>query len=339
MLTDLITQIRLPFLRDRGLYRSLHHILGFYPRNIRPYKVALLHRSASKKVQIEGKRLNNERLEFLGDAILGAVVGHIVYRHFPKKPEGFLTNTRSNIVKRQSLNKLAKDMGLDRLIVSDLKSQAHNSYVNGNAFEALVGAIYLDRGYDACMRFMEKRILSQLINLDKVAYKEVNFKSKLLEWCQKNRVALEFRDLNQTKDAQTGSPVFTTEVFIEGIEGCKGTGFSKKESQQQASKETLQRLRREPQFIDAVFAAKADRTKMEEEPVMAVPNLEKEQQNFIIEHSNAKSEASVPTDGKEQEVKGDDTGQEEFDLSDISHKEKSREDIIAEAEAAAFAEA
>ena len=338
MLSNFFDRIKLPFRKEKELYVSLYRIIGFYPHNIELYKTALLHKSIARRNE-KGKPVNNERLEFLGDAILDAVVGYIVFKHFPGKREGFLTNTRSKLVQRETLGRLAQEMGINELILSNSRGQSHNSYMGGNAFEALVGAIYLDRGYDACMRFMQNRILKQMINIDKVAYKEVNFKSKLLEWCQKNRVALEFRDLNQTKDAQTGSPVFTTEVFIEGIEGCKGTGFSKKESQQQASKETLQRLRREPQFIDAVFAAKADRTKMEEEPVMAVPNLEKEQQNFIIEHSNAKSEASVPTDGKEQEVKGDDTGQEEFDLSDISHKEKSREDIIAEAEAAAFAEA
>ena len=112
-------------------------------------------------------------------------------------------------------------MGLDQLIKSAGHSTSHNSYMGGNAFEALVGAIYLDRGYDACMRFMEKRILSQLINIDKVAYKEVNFKSKLLEWSQKNRVKLEFRWPEADRD-ETGSPCSTTQVFIEGIEGCKG---------------------------------------------------------------------------------------------------------------------
>jgi ribonuclease-3 len=218
--------------------------------------------------------------------------------------------------------------------------------MNGNAFEALVGAIYLDRGYDACMRFMEKRILAQLINIDKVAYKEVNFKSKLLEWSQKNRVKLEFREMNQTKDAQTGSPVFTTQVFLEGVEGCKGTGFSKKESHQQASKETLQRLRREPQFIDAIFAAKADRTKMEEEPVMVPPDIDKLQQEneqFIIEQEKP-VEPVIQPEGRsvarnaapQRQTKQED----EFTLDDITAtpREKTREEIIAEAEAAAFAE-
>jgi ribonuclease-3 len=162
---------------------------------------------------------------------------------------------------------------------------------------------------------------------------------------------MEFRDLKQTKDAQTGSPVFTTQVFIEGIEGCKGTGYSKKESHQQASKETLQRLRREPQFIDAIFASKADRTKMEEEPVMAAPDidkLQKEHENFIIEQETASTGLQPKKDWSGQNKPAADTPQkakaadfdEELTLDDITAtpQEKTREEIIAEAEAAAFAE-
>ena len=334
--SDIIDRIKLPFRKEKELFSTLYQILGFYPRNIELYKQALLHKSVGKRNE-KGSPQNNERLEFLGDAILDAVVGHIVFRHFDGKREGFLTNTRSKLVSRATLGKISQEMGIHKLITSAGHSTSHNSYMNGNAFEALVGAIYLDRGYDACMRFMEKRILSQLINLDKVAYKEVNFKSKLLEWSQKNRVKMEFREQSQTKDEQTGSPVFTTKVFLEGIEGCSGTGFSKKESHQKASKETLQRLRREPQFIDAIFAAKADRTKMEEEPVMAAPDIDKlqeDQQNFIIEQEK-------PV----EPVKSDAVPQHQTDLNDLTldditatPREKTREEIIAEAEAAAFTE-
>jgi ribonuclease-3 len=212
--------------------------------------------------------------------------------------------------------------------------------MNGNAFEALVGAIYLDRGYSACMRFMEKRILTQLINIDKVAYKEVNFKSKLLEWSQKNRVKMEFRDLEQTRD-ENGSPVFTVQVFIEGLEGEKGTGFSKKESQQKASKDTLQRLRREPQFIDAIFAVKTDRTKMEEEPVMAAPDLEKlENPDFIVEQEKAEEPEQPQKAAERVATQSPQTVLDDLTLDDISAtpREKTREEIIAEAEAAAFAD-
>ena len=221
-LRNIFDALRLHFLDEKELRRALYQILGFYPHHISLYKQALLHKSAGRKNE-KGKPLNNERLEFLGDAVLDAVVGDIVFRHFDGKREGFLTNTRSKLVSRETLGKLAKEMGISQLIMSAGHSTSHNSYMNGNAFEALVGAIYLDRGYDACMRFMQKRILDHIINIDKVAYKEVNFKSKLLEWSQKNRVKMEFRDLEQTRD-EKNSPVFTTQVFIEGLEGCKGTG-------------------------------------------------------------------------------------------------------------------
>ena len=204
---DIIDHIKLPFRKEKELFSALYQILGFYPHDLTLYKQALLHKSMGRRNE-KGKPVNNERLEFLGDAILDAVVGDIVYRHFEGKREGFLTNTRSKLVSRDTLGKLSKEMGIAELITSASQSTSHNSYMNGNAFEALVGAIYLDRGYNACMRFMQKRILAQLINIDKVAYKEVNFKSKLLEWSQKNRVKLEFRELSQTRDDK-GSPLFT----------------------------------------------------------------------------------------------------------------------------------
>ena len=351
---DILDRIKLPFRKEKELVSSLYRILGFYPHDISLYKQALLHKSVGRRND-KGKPLNNERLEFLGDAILDAVVGDIVYRHFEGKREGFLTNTRSKLVSRDTLGKLSKEMGIAQLIMSAGHSTSHNSYMNGNAFEALVGAIYLDRGYGACMRFMEKRILAQIINIDKVAYKEVNFKSKLLEWSQKNRVKMEFRDLEQTRD-EKGSPVFTSQVFIEELEGCTGTGYSKKESQQHAAKDTLQRLRREPQFIDAVFAAKGDRTKMEEEPVMIVPDVEKleqEQQDFfdtgISEENVIREHTEKHADKRKQAVESPvekmpvqkSLFDDEFSLDDIqtTPQEKTREEIIAEAEAAAFAEA
>ena len=160
---DIIDRIKLPFRKEKELFSALYQILGFYPHDLTLYKQALLHKSMGRRNE-KGKPLNNERLEFLGDAILDAVVGDIVYRHFDGKREGFLTNTRSKLVSRDTLGKLSKEMGIAELITSAGHSTSHNSYMNGNAFEALVGAIYLDRGYDACMRFMQKRILAQLIN-------------------------------------------------------------------------------------------------------------------------------------------------------------------------------
>ena len=341
---SIIDRIKLPFRKEKELFSSLREILGFYPRRIELYKLALMHKSIARR-NAKGKPVNNERLEFLGDAVLDAVVGDIVYRHFEGKREGFLTNTRSKLVQRDTLNKLAQEMGINQLILSSGHSNSHNNYMGGNAFEALVGAIYLDRGYDMCMRFMQKRILSQLINIDKVAYKEVNFKSKLIEWSQKNKVKLDFKLVSQSKESG-GSPTFIYKAVIEGVEGGQGKGYSKKESQQLASKETLQRLKREPQFIDAVFAAKTERTKMEETPVLNVPDTE-EKYDFIITHDipqnqtgeeQPKRNVNNQEKPKAPEVEIETEDNDEFDLSDISAtpKSQSREDIIAAAEAAAY---
>ena len=339
----LFDRLRLPFRKEKELFSSLYSILGFYPQNIEYYKMALMHKSVAKR-NAKGKPVNNERLEFLGDAILDAVVGDIVYRHFEGKREGFLTNTRSKLVHRDTLNKLAQEMGINQLILSAGHNNTHNSYVGGNAFEALVGAIYLDRGYNYCMKFMQKQILQKLINIDKVAYKEVNFKSKLIEWSQKNKVRLDFKLISQGKD-NTGSPTFNYKTLIEGLEGASGLGYSKKESQQNAAKETLQRLKREPQFIDAVFEAKGNRTKMEESPILNVPDTE-EKNDFIITANKEDNCEHKEKDIKPQAVEMTETSNpttiqsDEFDLSDITAKPKtqSREDIIAAAEAAAFAE-
>lgn len=343
MLNNIIDRIRLPFRKEKELYSSLYDIIGFYPHDISYYKLALMHKSVMRR-NAKGKPVNNERLEFLGDAILDAIVGDIVYQHFPGKREGFLTNTRSKLVQRDTLNKLAQEMGINQLILSSGHTSSHNSYMGGNAFEALVGAIYLDQGYNACMRFMNKRILAQMINIDKVAYKEVNFKSKLIEWSQKNKVRLSYEQVLQEKD-KNGNPIFEFKVVLEGVEGCAGRGFSKKESQQLASKLTLDKLKKKPQFIDEVFAAKANRTKMEEVPVQAIPDTEVKQ-DFLITKSEPATESPAtiakeekPTEVAMPTIKSAQTSDEEFDLSDISAKPQSREDIIAAAEEMAFAEA
>lgn len=334
MLNNFFDRIRLPFRKEKGLYSSLYNIIGFYPHDISYYKLALMHKSVMRR-NAKGKPINNERLEFLGDAILDAIVGDIVYQHFPGKREGFLTNTRSKLVQRDTLNRLAQEMGINQLILSSGHSSSHNSYVGGNAFEALVGAIYLDQGYNACMRFMSKRILAKMINIDKVAYKEVNFKSKLIEWSQKNKVCLDYELVSQQKD-KNGNPMFEFRVVIEGVEGCSGKGFSKKESQQIASKLTLDRLKKKPQFIDEIFAAKANRTKMEETPVQTVPDTN-ENEDFMIKRQQEPETASVVKETTKPEAEPQ-TLDEDFDLSDITARPQSREDIIAAAEAQAFAE-
>ena len=255
MLRNQIDKIRLLFRKDRESYLCFYRILGFFPRDIRIYHQALLHKSTLLRSE-EGRPLNNERLEFLGDAILDAIVGDIVYRHFEGRREGFLTNTRSKIVQRETLNKLAVEIGLDKLVKYSSRSSSHNSYMYGNAFEAFIGAIYLDQGYDRCKQFMEQKIFRHYIDLDKMSRKEVNFKSKLIEWSQKNKMEVSFELIEQFLDKEN-NPMFHTEVRIEGVSAGKGTGYSKKESQQNAAQMALKKLKSDRDLLAGIEAAKA----------------------------------------------------------------------------------
>ena len=253
VLRNQIDKIRLLFRKDRESYFCFYRILGFFPRDIKVYQQALLHKSISMRSE-KGRPINNERLEFLGDAILDAIVGDIVYRHFEGRREGFLTNTRSKIVQRETLNKLAVEIGLDKLVKYSTRSSSHNSYMYGNAFEAFIGAIYLDQGYDRCKQFMEEKIFKNYIDLDKMSRKEVNFKSKLIEWSQKNKMEVSFELIEQFLDEEY-NPMFHTEVRIEGISAGTGTGYSKKESQQNAAQMALKKIK-DAAFKEEVQAAK-----------------------------------------------------------------------------------
>ena len=255
MLRNQIDKIRLLFRKDKESYFCFYKILGFYPRNIQLYQQALLHKSTSIRSE-KGRPLNNERLEFLGDAILDAIVGDIVYKHFEGRREGFLTNTRSKIVQRETLNKLAVEIGLDKLVKYSTRSSSHNSYMYGNAFEAFIGAIYLDQGYERCKRFMEEKIFKNYIDLDKMSRKEVNFKSKLIEWSQKSKVEVSFEHIEQFLD-EDYNPMFHTEIRIEGISAGKGTGYSKKESQQNAAQAALKKIKNDASFKEQIEATKA----------------------------------------------------------------------------------
>ena len=271
MFSNFIDSLRLPFQKDKIFRKQLHAIFGFYPHQLEVYRIAFAHKSHVYRNQ-KGRSYNNERLEFLGDAILEAVVSDIVFHHFERRPEGFLTSTRSKIVQRSTLNRLARDLGIDSLIRMP-KHRGHNSYIGGNAFEALVGAAYIDRGYKCCKWFITHKIIGKLLDLDGVANKEVNFKSKLLEWCQKNKIEQNFQD-TEASEADTASPVFHSKVKIEGLMAGEGKGYSKKESQQVAAREALTKLRREPQFIDRIFGEKEKRTAMEAVPVCVLPKID-----------------------------------------------------------------
>ena len=287
---NIFDRARLFFCKDKEFRSALYQIMGFCPHNIDLYRTAFAHKSHEYRSKKTGnKPLNNERLEFLGDAVLETVVSHIVYRQYPNKREGFLTNTRSKIVSRESLGKLAKELGIDRLIQSQTHGRTHNSYLEGNSFEALMSAIYLDRGFRYAFQFIEKRIIGAVLDLDTVANKEVNFKSKLLEWKQKNRIHLDFVDSSGNNSNST-SPSFHTTVVIEGIPAGEGKGFSKKESHQAAAKDALTQMRRDADFLDAMFRAKEKRTAMGAEEFFALPHISEIDEEIAKERSAAKSE-------------------------------------------------
>ena len=250
MFKILFRYIRLLSNARKEPYLQFYRILGFYPDNISYYQLAL-HHSSAKTVTNRGVKLNNERLEFLGDAILNSVVTDILFRKFENQREGFLTNTRSKIVKRDTLNQIGVEIGLDKLIVKsksmNVASFGNNIY--GNAFEALIGAIYLDLGYKKCKYFVEKRLFKTFLDLEKLVSNEVNYKSKIIEFCQKNHLKYAFHLVDESID-NLGNHLFISQLMIQNEAICSGKGSSKKESQQQASQFAFDIIKKNPaEFI------------------------------------------------------------------------------------------
>ncbi len=286
VISDLFDTIRLLFVTEKKPFLRLKSILGFYPHNIELYRLALMHKSVAyheyDKAQSASRTkhkmrkelreqeilkhrekfrsltyINNERLEFLGDAMLGAVVADILYKHYGRKQEGFLTNLRSKIVCRKSLNKLAVELGLDKLVKhTGAVTTGHNSFMNGNAFEAFLGAIYLDRGFCYCYRFLEDVVFKHYINIEELAKKEENFKSALLEWCQKYQYKAIFDQKEMRGGKGHNVPMFHATVLIEGIPCGTGNGYSKKESDQNAAKQAFQRIKRDTDLQNSIKSAR-----------------------------------------------------------------------------------
>lgn len=252
----LYEKIRLLRIRDKEPYFSLYKLLGFYPDSIEIYQLALLHKSSSVEKE-KGKRVNNERLEFLGDAILDAVAADTVYHEFKNKREGFLTNTRAKLVQRETLNRVALELGLDKMVVFNPRGSSHKSHIYGNALEALIGAIYIDKGYDQARSFIQDVLFKKHINIHNLARKEVNFKSALIEWGQKNKITIDF-DLLESFTDKNNNPIFQTQVMVAGVQAGVGIGFSKKESQQEAAKMAVRRLRSDKEFQHSILEKRDD---------------------------------------------------------------------------------
>jgi ribonuclease-3 len=227
------------FSNDKKFYKLVYQLTGLYPSNLQVFKVAFTHKSASRYFD-KTKNLNNERLEFLGDALLAAVVADFLFTYFPYKREGFLTKLRARIVSRDQLNEIALGMGLQFHIVSQSRITGTKN-IYGNALEALIGAVYIDKGFVKTKRFILDRLIKDYINLEKMSRTDNDFKSQLIEWAQKNKEELHFND-EEIETTDNNSQFFTSEAVInENIFG-KGKGLSKKEAQQKASKEALLKL-------------------------------------------------------------------------------------------------
>lgn len=279
VISDLFDKIRLLFVTEKKPFLRLKSILGFYPHNVRLYEMALIHKSVAYHEQHQTKEsksqrrkrshtlqappveptppshnhINNERLEFLGDAMLGAIVADILYKHYGTQQEGFLTTLRSKIVCRESLNRVSEEIGLDKLIHhAGAVTTGHNSFMSGNAFEAFVGAIYLDRGYRHCYRFLEEQVFRKHIDIEQVARQKINFKSALIEWCQKHQYKFEFQQKESRDEKGQNIPFFRSCALVEGIPCGTGDGYSKKESDQNAAKQALKRIKTDKDLMRGI---------------------------------------------------------------------------------------
>ena len=233
MIDFILRPFRRNFGRDKRFYRAIDDMFGFIPNNIELYKLALIHKSASIVLD-NGQHINNERLEFLGDAIIESVSSDYLFIEFPDKNEGFLTQMRSKMVSRQSLNGVAKRIGLDEHVITNSSNSSAQKHIFGDAFEAMMGAIYLDQGYDFVNRLLINNIFSRYLKLDLLAESETDFKSRLIEWCQKNHHTIHFHTIHD-KTYSTSHPFFYAKVLIDNIEVGYGAGESKKEAEQRAA--------------------------------------------------------------------------------------------------------
>lgn len=219
---------------DEAFYKDLKKIIGFNPKNLQYYKKAFIHRSIKELDKKTGLPLNYERLEFLGDAMLSSVIASYLFQEVPSGNEGYLTKMRSKIVSREHLNELGKDLDLFRFVRSNVVKSKFGENVHGNIFEALVGAIYLDRGYTYCNKFIFKRVIVPYVDVPKLEGKITSYKSLFIEWCQKVKNDFVFEVYEDS-----GNDIikhFSVKLFLDGKIIAKGRATSKKKAEENAAK-------------------------------------------------------------------------------------------------------
>lgn len=212
---------------------QLEHLLGFTPKYVEYYKLAFMHRSKPEEATD-----SNERLEFLGDAILGAIVAEYLFKKYPYQPEGFLTELRSRIVRRETMNNVALRMGLNKLVQYNQNDRGlSRSHIFGNALEALIGAVYLDQGFTKTRKFILNQIIRIYIDLDTMESTDTNYKNQLLSWAQRNGKQLVFDTISETNEGTR--KLFTVGIVLDGEIMATGTGYNKKDAGQVAAKSAI----------------------------------------------------------------------------------------------------
>ncbi len=226
---------------DRTYVKALKNLLGFVPGNLSLYRLAFRHKSVAQNVK-KGVKNSNERLEFLGDAVLGSVVAEVLFKLYPYEDEGFLTELRSKIVNRANLNQLARKLGFDQLIQYDNRvvTTTRQGSLLGDAFEALVGAVYLDKGYNFTRHFLVNHIIKSHIDIHQLEQTETNFKSKLIEWCQRHGKDISF-DLIENEEGES-TKLFTIQASIDGEIVATGKEFNKKNAEKLAAERACEAL-------------------------------------------------------------------------------------------------
>lgn len=246
MIRKIVQKIKLFSSPRKEFYLFLKSLLDSYPENVKLYDTAITHKSASI-IDSQGNYVNNERLEYLGDAILGAAIADFLYNRFPNQDEGYLTQMRSKLVNRSFLTQLTYQIGLDQFVDSNTTNTLETSHIYGDVLEALIGAIYLDKGYREAKKFITRKLLYGHVNLEEIQNTNTNYKSQLIEWSQKYKKEILFDTIEKSPE-NSKQPLFVTEVSLDEKAMGKGSGTSKKEAQQSASKVALQNI--EVQFPD-----------------------------------------------------------------------------------------
>ncbi len=218
---------------DEDFYYELKELLNFKPIKLSHYKKAFTHRSL-KMVDKKGNPINYERLEFLGDAILGTVIASYLYKKVPKGDEGYLTQMRSKVVSREHLNTLGKDLDLIRFVKSNIANNQVSNNIHGNIFEALIGAVYLDRGYNYCDQFIYEQVILPYVDIERLEGKISSYKGYIIEWCQKNKKKYSFDSYEDT--GNQSKKHFSVRISIDGVMVAKGRATSKKKAEEIAAK-------------------------------------------------------------------------------------------------------